>query len=368
MNTHIKHQCQRHAGLLGLVLAASIVSVSSAHAGPVNRAVARIQSSVNALHTGVARTMSKIDQLRKTLKDLPEAQRKIILEKFKQMNDPTVRRQRVDNMVNTMEEVSEPVQQFTAQLMSKMQGKLAQRMRRELVDGQPGPIGASFGLLYDLTNPIQQALLEGDSGNSTRSVGGLHNQHPNHYQRGLLEDPQTLDDCIAHKSNRDEPSRADARCVIRLLAKPAGSWICEMADYTFDIADATMPNDVSSFWAKLPGIVPSATVKGVCVIAKGLGSLRNAVKVDDALRFKIESNLMGDKPLAMFQLPGQFGGKLEVVERVVYDTIENAKAAGFNLGNAENEYAVGGDSFSNKQYGQAYVHFANAYREIVNSN
>ena len=368
MNTQSKIRRQLNNGLIGFVFAASIVSVTTAHAGPLDNAVAQIKSSVNAMHTGIARTMGKLDDVRETLKDLPEAQRKIIMEKFKEMNNPAKRRERVENMMNTMEQISEPVQNFVAQLMKKMQGKLAERMRGELVSGQSGPIGAAFGLLYDLTNPLQQALLDDGSGNSTKSVGGSGNKHAGHYNRGLLEDPSTLDDCIAHKSDKDEPSRADARCVIRLLAKPAGNWICDMADYTFDLAGATMPSDISSFWAKLPGVMPSATVKGVCVIAKGLGSLRSAYQVDDELRFKIESNLMGDKALAIFQLPGQFGGKLEVVERVVYDTIQSAKEAGFNLGTAESDYEAAGNSFSSKQYGQAYTHFAAAYKAIVNSN
>ncbi len=368
MNKQTNIRRRLTAGLLGLCIAISISPVTPAYAGGISGTVARIQSSVNALHTGVARTMSKIDQLRDTLKNLPEAQRKIILQKFQQMNNPDKRREEVDKMVNTMEEISEPVQQFVGQLMMKVQGKMGERMRSELVDGQPGPIGAAFGLLYDLTNPLQQALLAGDSSYSTRSVGGLHNEHPNHYRRGMLDDPQTLDDCIAHKSNRGEPSRADARCVIRLLAKPTGSTICDMADYVFDVADSSLPNDVTSFWAKLPGVAPAAAVKGVCVIAKSLGSYRNAMQVDDELRFKIESSLRSGKPLVMFQLPGEFGGKLEVVERVVRDTIDNASNASFNLGNAEAEYEAGGSDFSNKNYASAYTHFANAYQEIMKAN
>ena len=97
-------------------------------------------------------------------------------------------------------------------------------------------------------------------------------------------------------------------------------------------------------------------------------NIRDNLYIAFELRFRIEANLAGEQPLAMFQMPGQFGGKLEVVERVEYDTIEYARAAGMNIGNAEAEYAAGANSFSSKQYGSAYRHFANAYKAIVNAN
>ena len=368
MNTQTKTRRTLNASLLGVFFVASISSASVAHASGISGTVARIQNSVNALHTGVARTMSKIDELRNTLKDLPEAQRELIQKKFKEMNDPSKRRERVEKMMDTVDGISEPVKNYVAQLMTKMHGKLADRMRSELVDGQPGPIGAAFGMLYDMTNPLQQALLDGGSQNGTRSINGRNNEYPNHYNRGLLEDPQTMDDCIAHKSNRDEPSRADGRCVIRLLTKPVGKALCGEAELFGKAVDAALPSDITSWYVKTAGMAVPLTIQSVCLISQVAAGVRDALKVDDELRFKIESNLMGDKPLAMFKLPGQFGGKLEVVERVVYDTIQSAKDAGFNLGNAEAEYAAGGDSFSSKQYAAAYTHFATAYQAIVNSN
>lgn len=355
-------------GFLGVMFAAAIGTATSVQAGPLDNTVARIQSSVNALHTGIARTAGKLDDLRETLKDLPEAQREIILKKFKEMNDPEKRRQQVEKMMDTVDGISDPVKNYVSQLMTKMHSKLAERMRSELVDGQPGPIGAAFGMLYDMTNPLQQALLDGGNQNATRSINGRNNEYPNHYNRGLLEDPQTMDDCIAHKSNRDEPSRADGRCVIRLLAKPVGKALCGEAELFGKAVDAALPSDITSWYVKTAGMAVPLTIQSVCLISQVAAGVRDALKVDDELRFKIESNLMGDKPLAMFKLPGQFGGKLEVVERVVYDTIQSAKDAGFSLGNAEAEYAAGGDSFSSKQFAAAYMHFATAYKAIVNAN
>ncbi len=84
-----------------------------------------------------------------------------------------------------------------------------------------------------------------------------------------------------------------------------------------------------------------------------------------ALRTKIEQNLArhGQQVhlLAIFVLPAQFGGHLELAREIVAETITNMMAAGQRVYFAEEQLAKGDEEFAAGNYKKAYDYFGAAY-------
>jgi hypothetical protein len=85
-----------------------------------------------------------------------------------------------------------------------------------------------------------------------------------------------------------------------------------------------------------------------------------------SLRTRIEINLAGHgkhpHEIAMFQLPEQFGGHLELAREVVEETLVNMMAAGESINNAEKKLAQGDLRYAAGEYKRAYVGYGEAYR------
>jgi tetratricopeptide (TPR) repeat protein len=85
-----------------------------------------------------------------------------------------------------------------------------------------------------------------------------------------------------------------------------------------------------------------------------------------SLRTRIEINLAGHgdhpHPIALFQLPEQYGGYLELARDIVSETIETMKSAGEKIYDAEKEFMHGEVQFDANHYKEAYEYYAKAYR------
>jgi len=88
-----------------------------------------------------------------------------------------------------------------------------------------------------------------------------------------------------------------------------------------------------------------------------------------SIRTRIEINLAGHEdhphPLAMFQLPKQLGGYLELAQEIVQITIANMMAAGQNVYKAEKYLNRGNDEFLAGNYKNAYRFYGKSYHEAT---
>ncbi len=84
-----------------------------------------------------------------------------------------------------------------------------------------------------------------------------------------------------------------------------------------------------------------------------------------ALRTKIEQNLANHgsqvHPLAIFVLPAQFGGHLELAREIVAESVSKMMAAGQRVYFAEEQLAKGDEEFAAGNYKKAYDYFGAAY-------
>ena len=86
------------------------------------------------------------------------------------------------------------------------------------------------------------------------------------------------------------------------------------------------------------------------------------------LRISIEKGLAANEhkhPISLFLLPEAHGGYLEVVRAIVTETIDNMRAAGMKIREAEKKLAKGDEKFAVGDYKKAYKNFADAYRHAV---
>jgi hypothetical protein len=88
-----------------------------------------------------------------------------------------------------------------------------------------------------------------------------------------------------------------------------------------------------------------------------------------SIRTRIEINLAGHgdhpHPIAIFQLPEQFGGYLELAQEIVQNTIDNMVAAGQNVHKAVMYNSRGNDKFAAGDYKKAYHYYGKSYREAT---
>ncbi len=86
---------------------------------------------------------------------------------------------------------------------------------------------------------------------------------------------------------------------------------------------------------------------------------------DENLRLHIEKNL-GDTsgPVALFQLPGSFGGHLELVDLIVRDTIDEASAHGHSTDQAERDYTRARDFLDELKFKDSYRWYRAAYKAV----
>lgn len=85
------------------------------------------------------------------------------------------------------------------------------------------------------------------------------------------------------------------------------------------------------------------------------------------VRMAIEENLTGNGngKVSLFQLPGMFGGYLEVVRQIVLETIQGNRAAGQQVYNAQKEFDRGNDALQKGNYKTAFDQYRKAYAEAV---
>ncbi|MGR9052563.1 MAG: hypothetical protein ACU84J_07945, partial [Gammaproteobacteria bacterium] len=84
------------------------------------------------------------------------------------------------------------------------------------------------------------------------------------------------------------------------------------------------------------------------------------------LRLHIEANLADEgKPIASFQSPENYKGYLELVDKIVKETIDRMLSAGESVSNAEAQYISASDRFAQMQYEDAYKWYGLAYRSAV---
>jgi hypothetical protein len=88
-----------------------------------------------------------------------------------------------------------------------------------------------------------------------------------------------------------------------------------------------------------------------------------------SIRTKIEENLAGHgdhpHPIAIFQLPQQFGGYLEIARNIVFEIIIKMVQAGQDIYNAENLYDQGNVKYNQGEYKQAYYYYSKAHGELT---
>lgn len=86
-----------------------------------------------------------------------------------------------------------------------------------------------------------------------------------------------------------------------------------------------------------------------------------------ALRLRIEADLVrtGNDRVSSFQLPETVGGFLEVVQQIVFDTIEQRASAGRNVDLARTSFARGNEAYAALDFKRAYDLYRKAYAEAV---
>jgi hypothetical protein len=86
---------------------------------------------------------------------------------------------------------------------------------------------------------------------------------------------------------------------------------------------------------------------------------------DQTLRLEIERALEAGKPYGVLCLPQAFGGQLEVVRRIVIETIRSVTAAGGATSGASAKLAEGDARLTKGQYKKAFRLYAEAYVAAV---
>ncbi|TVR24937.1 MAG: hypothetical protein EA389_10160 [Ilumatobacter sp.] len=86
-----------------------------------------------------------------------------------------------------------------------------------------------------------------------------------------------------------------------------------------------------------------------------------------SLRAAIERALAdpSQPSIGLFALPAVQGGNLELVADIVTDTLNNHRAAGQGIGNAEATLASANEAYAAGQFSRAYDEYARAYRDAV---
>jgi hypothetical protein len=89
-----------------------------------------------------------------------------------------------------------------------------------------------------------------------------------------------------------------------------------------------------------------------------------------ALRLRIEADLVrsGSDRVSSFQLPEAVGGFLEVVQQIVFDTIEQRFEGGRNVDLARSSFARGNEAYAALDFKRAYDLYRKAYSEAVQGN
>lgn len=87
---------------------------------------------------------------------------------------------------------------------------------------------------------------------------------------------------------------------------------------------------------------------------------------DQVLRLNIEENLAsGHDAVLLFQIPRDKGGHLELVRKVVADTIQKNLAAHLRVGYALEELAEGDEAYAAGEFEEAFRKYQDAYRAAV---
>jgi hypothetical protein len=88
-----------------------------------------------------------------------------------------------------------------------------------------------------------------------------------------------------------------------------------------------------------------------------------------SIRTQIEINLAGHgkhpHPVAIFQLPEQFGGYLELAREIVADVIQMMLAAGQDIHKANEQLIRGDERFAAGEYKKAYTEYSKSYDEAT---
>jgi len=238
MNTQIKTFRQLPAYLLGAVVAATIISAGPAHASGVGTAVARIQSSVNSLHMGVARLGSTVEQLPQKIQDN-------MLNNF---TDKALDKLPVDKLQGAMVKIIGKVRN-----MPKPDGHIVQQVTDQMKgifvdDVLSGSVamGPYANLLFEITGAVaDKADTEICSGN--------------------MQDPTCLNDCDTGTGM----GRSNPRCLVRYFSTPRGEYFCKTFEKVNKFINSNLPDDAASTavaikWVYNLGV--ARQVQGLCFL------------------------------------------------------------------------------------------------------
>ena len=91
-------------------------------------------------------------------------------------------------------------------------------------------------------------------------------------------------------------------------------------------------------------------------------------QLEEDLRLLVERNLAHEaklNPVGTFQLPAQFGGRLELAREIVAETIAAMTAAGLNVNEAPLYLAAGDQKYATGKYRKAFDLYRQAYEEAA---
>lgn len=96
-------------------------------------------------------------------------------------------------------------------------------------------------------------------------------------------------------------------------------------------------------------------------------SLETAIRAsrDLYLRFEIEKALDAGRPYGILYLPRKYGGQLEIVRRIVIETIQNVAASGEKANGASAKLASGDGELADGHYKKAFRLYSEAYVTAV---
>ena len=92
------------------------------------------------------------------------------------------------------------------------------------------------------------------------------------------------------------------------------------------------------------------------------------INFDELVRIHIEEDMLLHDRISHFYLPEAFGGRLEFVSFIVFDTIVQNNAAGIDTGSAIDDWNDGEAARAAGQWKNAWDSYVQGYRKVVTGN
>ena len=154
--------------------------------------------------------------------------------------------------------------------------------------------------------------------------------------------------------------------VMDILPKELIGWASIFKDIILDISTDVSSAEVTGSYDRLEFIRDQIKSIGgdVNILNDGLSDSRNI-----SIQTEIEENLAGNgghpHPLAIFQLPEQYGGYLELAKNIVIETIGSKLAAGQSVYDAQIYLDRANLEFTMGEYKKVYLNYCKAYGEAT---